>query len=181
MPAGTTADLGDIDLAIPEGITKFSFTVTVDSPTSSPASLDAVLNSNANLLSSNRIFIRNLMGFQDGFAVDGPLGTAYSGSISGIAAPADGGVYFTDSGRSIRRLDKRLGRITTIAGSLTTSSTTDGFGTAARLSGVNAIAATEDGNYIYAAQSNHCIRVAGFTGAVSSDRNDARNWRVATI
>ena len=178
---GETVDLGYLDFTVTQGISKFKFILSLETEASSVASLDAVLNSGTPLQGSSNVFVRTIAA-NSSAAVDGSLGVATVLNIDDIEAPADGAVYFFDSGRALRRYDPEKRTITTIAGALSASATTlDGIGLAARFVNVEAIAASADGELILASQTNHVIRAIGYIGPEGGDKNDPSNWRVATV
>jgi len=176
-----TVDLGNIDFAVPEGVTKFQFIVTLESEPSSPAVLDAVLNATTSLQGSPNVYIRTIARGTSLFDIfDGQVGNAAVGQTSIIAASSNG-VYFDGVARTIRRYDDKKGVISTIAGSTLSIGTLDGIGSAASFTSISAITCSDDGTRIYVAQLNHCVRLVAYVGPEGGDMNASANWRVATI
>lgn len=89
--------------------------------------------------------------------VDGIGSAARFGGPHGMTADGSGNVYVAE-GPAIRRVNALSGAVTTIAGSITMSGSTDGIGTAARFYGSNGVAWDGAGSLYVADSSNHTIR-----------------------
>lgn len=97
-------------------------------------------------------------GNRDGVATPGAAGThAQFGSPTGIALDNEDNVFFSD-GQSIRRLDRRNGTVSTIAGDMYSEGDEDGPAHAARFKKPTGLAFDHEGNLLIADKQNQLIR-----------------------
>jgi sugar lactone lactonase YvrE len=101
-------------------------------------------------------------------AVDGPGTTAKFSLPAGLAVDSNGNVFVSDTGNSIIRKITPTGVVTTFAGSIGTSGTADGTGSAARFFVPRGLAFDAVGNLYVADTGNHTIRVITPAGVVST-------------
>jgi sugar lactone lactonase YvrE len=85
----------------------------------------------------------------------------------GIAADAQGNLYVTDGGTSIRKITAE-GSASTLAGSATAGGSADGAGTSARFAGITDIAIDAAGNLYATDSANHTIRKITPDGIVTT-------------
>jgi len=169
---------------IPNGVTAFEFTVTVEANTRFFAPPFAVDNSATpgSGAGSPLDDVRTLAGsasfpaFQDGIATD-----ARFASTEGIAVDQAGNVYVADGGtNSIRRISA-AGVVSTVAGVLGTGlGSLDGPGNVASLRNPTGVAVTPDGTTLYVAEVDN-DKIRRLTLIAGADPANPANWIVTTI
>ena len=101
-------------------------------------------------------------------STDGTGSGARFNAPSALVVDPSGNVYVTDwSNRNIRKITP-AGTVTTIAGLVGVTGTTDGVGTAARFAGPGGIALDADGNLFVCDSPNHSIRKITPAGSVTT-------------
>ena len=94
-------------------------------------------------------------------STDGAGGAARFNGPSGVAVDSAGNVYVADSSNHTIRKITSGGVVTTLAGSVGASGSTDGTGGAARFDSPSGVAVDSGGNVYVADSSNHKIRKGG--------------------
>jgi hypothetical protein len=120
-------------------------------------------------------------------STDGTGSAARFNYPKGVAVDSTGNVYVTDSDSQTIRKVNPAGVVTTLAGTASTSGSTDGTGIAARFRVPAGVAVDRTGNVYVADRSNHTIRKvtpagvvttlagsAGFTGSTNGTGSVAR-------
>jgi len=105
-----------------------------------------------------------------GFSGDGgPATSARLNYPAGVAATADGGFLIADSNNNRVRKVTQSGTIKTVAGTGTAGSSGDGGpATSAQLNLPVGVAATADGGFLIADQSNHRVRKVTQSGTIKT-------------
>ena len=99
--------------------------------------------------------------------MDGTGSAARFGRVNGVAVNAQGDVYVSENGTTIRKISS-TGVVTTIAGSLVASGAVDGTGAAARFGNMHSIVVDSAGNIFAADSPNHAIRKITPQGVVTT-------------
>lgn len=99
---------------------------------------------------------------------DGSSATARFDTPSGITIDGSGNLYVADSGNDIIRKITPAGVVSTFAGTLDTSGTQDGSGTAANFSNPQGLAVDKSGNIYVADSGGDTIRKITPTGTVTT-------------
>lgn len=100
---------------------------------------------------------------------DGIGTTAQFNTPCGLAADGSGNVYVADSNNhTIRKVTADWGAVTTFAGSVSVSGTTNGTGRAARFRFPNGVGVDANGNVYVADTNNHTIRNVTTAGMVTT-------------
>ena len=166
--------------AVPNGVTEFTFSVTVVASTQVTAVLDSVNDgTNPAIGGAPDVYVRTIAGNWRVFGhANGPAATATFQGSDRTAIDAAGDIFVSDqSNNEIRRISPS-GNVTLVAGS-TTAGSSNGVGNVARFSQPIGIAVTPDGGTIFVADLiNHEIRCVELLG---SDPTIAGNWTVSTI
>jgi hypothetical protein len=174
LDSGETSSVKNWWFAVPEGVTSFEFTVTVEATTSGLVPPSSVSNAGSPDVSVRTLAgVTNSTGFSDGTA-EARMGLIKYNDIDGA-----GNVYFTDlSNFALRRITPQ-GRVTTIAGGPGNNATAaDGSGTTAKISSINALAVKPDGLTVFFGDGN-LVRVA--TCPDYLDSSNAGNWTITTL
>jgi hypothetical protein len=137
LSPGSAQKIAPISFVVPDGVSMFTFNVTVEGALEAPSVLDAKEGSG-----SNQVFAQRMAGdpgvaaFQDGAGVAARFST-----IRGLHRVAGGAVYIADRGNhAIRRMDDK-GEVTTIMGHPSKS--------AAFVAGTGAAAAIPNPNFVW--------------------------------
>jgi sugar lactone lactonase YvrE len=101
-------------------------------------------------------------------AVDGPAATARFNAPANLAFGRDDHLYVTDSGNHAVRRIAPDGTVSTFAGTLGTSGTADGSGSAARFNSPSGIVQNSIGDFYISDFANHTIRRMSRDGVVST-------------
>lgn len=113
------ADLGPLTwtFTIPDGVTAFEFTVTLEAATNPYAPVEAVNENTSGGNGSSRVLVTTLAGDKDadGF-IDGMGVNARFRSVVGIALDDEGCVYACDADNDAVRRVEPSGRVSTVAG-----------------------------------------------------------------
>jgi sugar lactone lactonase YvrE len=117
------------------------------------------------LTGTAQVSVTSLAGSIAGYANGIGLAAQFS-NPNGVATDSEGNVYVADTSNSKIRKITPAGMVSTIAGS--TQGFADGIGSAARFSGVQAIAIDTDGNVYVTDSSNYKIRKITADGMVST-------------
>lgn len=179
-PGATTAQQG-WSFVVPDGVTAFEFTVTVEANTTFLAAPFSVSNPGPSGVGSPLNVVRTVAGNGLGGFVDGLATEAKFNYISGIAVDGQGNRYVADKfNHSIRRVS-RDGIVSTVAGMAGRGAgSVDGVGSVAQFTFPENLAVTADGQTIYVADTgNHTVRRISLTP--SSDPTRPENWNVSTI
>ncbi len=174
LGSGATSSTKNWWFAVPEGVTSFEFTVTVEASTSGLVPPTSVSNAGSPDVTVRTLAgVTNSTGFQDGGA------ESRMGLIKYSDTDSAGNLYFTDlSNNALRRVTPQ-GQVTTIAGGPGNVATAaDGSGTTAKISSINAVAVKPDGQTVFFGDGN-LVRVA--TCPSYLDSSNAGNWTITTI
>ncbi len=87
---------------------------------------------------------------------------------NGVAIDASGNIYVADSGNSVIRKIDTSGNVTTLAGQVGVTGTTDATGTSAQFNNPQAVAVDASGNVYVADTSNQTVRKITSGGAVTT-------------
>lgn len=160
--------------AIPQGVTAFEFTVSVQADTALTAFLQAALNAGSPLNQVGTLAGNPLAaGFKDGIATTAQFDQPYQ-----IALDAAGNAFVADNlNDSIRRIDPN-GNVSTVAGGFVTPGFVNGPGNVASFGSPKGVAVTPDGTTVYVADANEirCLSIS-----VGADPTNSANWTVSTI
>ncbi len=180
LEAGEASEDMDWAFTVPEGVTAFQFTVTVEGSTATPAGLAGIKRLTGGPGSADNLVTTVAGSGTEGSGyVNGPAAAARFNMPRGIAVDAQGNGYVLDrNNNAIRRIGTD-GQVTTVAGVLGNFGVpTDGLGTVARFTQPNGIAVNSAGTVIYVADNMNRIRRLALTG---SEPSQPGSWTVATI
>ena len=167
---------------IPEGVTAFQFTVTVEAATGGLVPADAGVGAGSPNVMVTTVAgsTANAAGYVDGRATEARFWKP------NVSADRFGNLYIGDENNGTIRRIGADGMVTTIAGSPVNSNgeaavgSTDGSGDVARFWAPSGIAISPDGSVLYVADTvNHTIR--RMVLAAGADPRVAGNWSVTTI
>ena len=182
LGAGATSPPRYWDFDVPNGVTAFTFTVTVVAATPVPAQLDSVNNAPGGGAGSPHVYVRTIAGlFGTSGYFDGPAPGATFYGYGFSATDAAGDIFVADEDNEVIRRISANGVVTTIAGTFFTQPPTiqDGPGTTASFQHPSGIAAAPDGKTLFVCDYEACaIRCLTLVG---SDPSLAVNWKVTTI
>ncbi len=175
IESGSSSEVKQWWFTVPQGVSAFEFTVTVEAQTeglvppsavSGAGSPDAIVRTLAGVTNTN--------GFNDGTGSSVRMGLIKYDDLDG-----KGNLYFTDlSNNALRRMTPD-GRVTTIAGGPGNVATAaDGSGATAKISSINAVAVAKNGLTVYFGDNN-LVRVATIPSYL--DPLDAGNWTINTL
>ena len=176
---GQTIDAGQWIFSIPEGLTSFNFTVTVEAAPEVYAGLEAVLNPSGGAGSPN-VVAQFLSQNGNLFAATGRLEDVSMGGANQMSIDKNGNIFAVNTVTLTVRRISRDGLVSLVAGRAGTGGTANGTGSAARFSLPYGIRSNPEGTELLVADySGHTIRrVALNEGA---DPTNADNWQVTTI
>lgn len=181
-------DLEDWQFIVPEGVSTFSFVVTVESKTDVTATLAGINNPGPALApGSPDVAVRTLSGGLGPGYLDGPVASALYSQIGGVAYDKFGNIFVADTNNhAIRRID-RDGTVTTIAGKPTAPGSIDGLSVVNALRSPAGIAVDPEGKMVYFTELGHTVRKASFfirddiNDLIDNDIKLRTSWRVDTI
>ncbi len=174
---GASAELGDWQFILPEGLKSFSFVVTLEADTAVPAVLPGVINTGTGTKGSPLVSVRTYTGNTDPGYADGNLSTAAFKNIVDIDMAADGTIFVADA-ISLRRIGTD-GRVTTILGGPSNIGIEDGYSSIAGLLDPTGISCSPDGNTVLISQLNHVVRVLKLEPG--TDPSNRSYWQVTTL
>ncbi|MCC6442286.1 MAG: hypothetical protein IT210_02395 [Armatimonadetes bacterium] len=168
---------------VPDGVTAFEFTVTVEANTAVWSPPESVSNTGGTGGGSPRVQVRMLAGAANGSFgyLDGLAVQARFNRINGVAVDAAGNLYVADAvNHAVRRVSAE-GAVSTVAGDvgIGTDGSNDGFGNEARFSSPSGVAVTPAGDILYVTDNtNQTVRRIDLMGG---DPQDPGSWVVSTI
>lgn len=175
VAARGTLDVPPLEFQVPSDVTRFSFTLQVEADTTNYTSADGVINASGPGNGSPNNFVRRILASSP-MVLDGIRGSATAGLVTSLSYDNAGNLFWSEF-NTVRRLDAKSGRVTTIAGLRDLNGNTDGSGETARFTDIRDIAVSGDGLRIFVVQNNHVIRQI-FRAGQNPERRD--NYFVST-
>jgi sugar lactone lactonase YvrE len=165
---------------IPNGVTAFEFTVTVEANTALWAPPEAVLNPGPDGAGSPNVRVRTLAGGNYQGFLDGIATQARFDNPCGVAVDGAGNVFVADmDNRAVRRISAS-GMVSTVAGVVGSApGSVDGSGAVATFQSVSRVAVSVDGTTVFVAdEDDHRVRRVALTGG---DPTMPDSWTVSTV
>jgi len=136
VTGGGTSDVRSWAFAVPEGVTAFEFTVTVEGQADPYAPPEGVDGGASGGKGSERVLVRTLAGSPDGYMglSNGTGPEARFSSINAIALDPEGNLFVADTQNNAIRRVTTDGQVNTIAGVRGAPGSTDGAGNVAQFS-----------------------------------------------
>jgi sugar lactone lactonase YvrE len=178
---GQTVEAGKWIFSIPEGLSSFNFSVTVEASPENYAGLEAVLNPGGGAGSPN-VVAQYLSNFGIVGSVDGRVESAAFDTSWGQTSVDANGNRFTADGYmyTVRRIS-RDGRVSLVAGKLFASGSTNGSGAVASFTGVSGIQVNPEGTEVIVVENfSQTVRRIALSNP-AADPTVAENWQVSTI
>ncbi len=177
---GQTIDVGQWVFSIPEGLSSFNFSVTVEAAPETYAGLEAVLNPEGGPGSPN-VVAQFLSRNGNDYSATGRVESVSFGRGAAMSIDKNGNIFATDLLNLVVRRISRDGLVTLVAGRVGTGGTANGTGSVARFSGPFGIRCNPDGTELIVSDyhGNTIRRVALITD--SADPKEIDNWQVTTI
>lgn len=177
---GQTIDIGQWIFSIPEGLTSFNFSVTVEAAPETYAGLEAVLNPAGGPGSPN-VVAQFLSRSGNDYSATGRIENVTFGRGAAMAIDRNGNIFATDLLNLVIRRIAKDGTVTLVAGRVGTGGTANGVGSVARFSGPFGIHCNPEGTELIVSdsQGNTIRRVALIVD--TADPKEIDNWQVTTI
>ncbi|HSI71819.1 MAG TPA: hypothetical protein VK934_01465, partial [Fimbriimonas sp.] len=180
IPSGASSPTRDWAFTIPDGVTAFQFTVTVEGGTETPAGLAAIKRASGGAGSPDNMVSTAAGSVTEAAYVNGALPSARFNTLFGVALDAQGNAFVSDIlNNAIRRIGTD-GIVSTVAGMPGNNiGYADGTGLTAEISYPGGLAVNDSGTLLYVADSyGNTIRRIALTG---SDPAQPGDWTVTTI
>ncbi len=178
---GQTIEAGRWVFSIPEGLTSFNFTVTVEAAPENYAGLEAVLNPAFGAGSPN-VVAQYLSNVGTSGSVEGRLeSVAFNGGAHQTSEDANGNRFTADYALQTVRRISRDGKVTIVAGKAGFSGGVSGSGAVARLYYPAGIRTNPEGTELIVTEpDSNTVRRIGLSSP-GADPTLAENWQVTTI
>ncbi len=180
LTSGASTPAKSWGFVVPNGVTNFEFSVTVEAVTSTLAQTDSVSNAGPTGAGSPNVLVSTVAGVTGvSGSVDGSGTIARFDNPMGVAVDQHGVTYVACYGsHTIKRIGTD-GNVTTIIGYSGNAGSLDGTGNLSTLNGPNQIITNAAGTVLYSTDYlGNRIRRIVLTG---SDPSDSASWTVSTI